>query len=196
MTMSRYESELCPVLRPTRREFSRPFIDFVSDVFARNPGLPAFKVVPPAGWRARASPFPDLMDIEIGTPIRQHVFGSKGSYRCAPLVGRLGQGRGRGMTGRWWGITAPGMPPGLQQAGQDARLRSPSGHLRLPHPLRDQCMQPSRANAEGVPSTRPPSRAILVEQKNVSADEFKRMAEAEMKGMPAMQRKVSEGFRE
>ena len=44
-----------------------------------------------------------------------------------------------------------------------------------------------------LPLNLSPSRAILVEQKNVSADEFKRMAEEEMKGMPAMQRKVGKG---
>jgi len=34
----------CPVLRPTRKEFERPFEEFVAEVFAKDPDLPMFKV--------------------------------------------------------------------------------------------------------------------------------------------------------
>lgn len=40
------------------------------------------QVAPPAGWRPRRRQFPDLRTVKINTPIRQHVFGSKGAYRC------------------------------------------------------------------------------------------------------------------
>ncbi len=31
-------------MRPTRKEFERPFQEYVRDVFRKNPDLPAFKV--------------------------------------------------------------------------------------------------------------------------------------------------------
>eukprot|EP00798_Chlamydomonas_sp_ICE-L_P015718 gene15717-21831_t len=72
----------CPTFSPDRKDFERPFADFVREIFAKDPDLPAFKVKPPAGWKARRRLFPELKHIQIATPIRQHAFGSKGSYRC------------------------------------------------------------------------------------------------------------------
>lgn len=39
----------CPTLTPTRQQFQRPFMEFVSDVFKKNPDLPMFKVRRQAG---------------------------------------------------------------------------------------------------------------------------------------------------
>lgn len=72
----------CLVIRPNRQEFSKPFTSFVEDVLARHPGVPCFKVVPPKGWSARSTDLSNLEDVQIGTPIKQHVFGTKGAYRC------------------------------------------------------------------------------------------------------------------
>ncbi len=47
---------------------------------------PPTQVVPPAGWRARSTPYPDLETVWINTPIRQHVFGKAGAYRCGPAA--------------------------------------------------------------------------------------------------------------
>lgn len=80
--MATHETIWCPTMRPTREEFQRPFVQYVEEVFSQEPDLPMFKVIPPEGWRPRQSPFPDLEQIKIQTPIRQNVFGSKGSYRC------------------------------------------------------------------------------------------------------------------
>ncbi|GAX79223.1 hypothetical protein CEUSTIGMA_g6663.t1 [Chlamydomonas eustigma] len=76
------EPTWCPTHRPTKQDFQRPFAEYVAEVFAKQPDLPMFKVCPPTGWRARRSRFPDLKDIEISTPIRQNVFGTRGAYRC------------------------------------------------------------------------------------------------------------------
>ncbi|GIL76258.1 hypothetical protein Vretimale_5841 [Volvox reticuliferus] len=73
---------LCPVFRPTREEFEQPFCDYVRKIFKKQPDLAMFKVVPPRGWRPRRTPFPDLRKVQINVPIRQHVFGTKGAYRC------------------------------------------------------------------------------------------------------------------
>ncbi|KAF5835500.1 JmjC domain, hydroxylase-domain-containing protein [Dunaliella salina] len=72
----------CPTMRPTEAEFRLPFVEYVSDIFRKDPGLPMFKVVPPPGWRARRNNFPDLKSVRIDTPIRQHAFGQRGAYRC------------------------------------------------------------------------------------------------------------------
>lgn len=45
-------------------------------------------MVPPKGWRARRQPFPDLRKVKIHVPIRQHVFGTKGAYRCVFMEGK------------------------------------------------------------------------------------------------------------
>jgi hypothetical protein len=64
------------------------------------------QVIPPAGWRARRTTFPDLKQVKINTPIRQHVFGSKGAYRCRGgreggfrAEGRAAQARRHGLEG-------------------------------------------------------------------------------------------------
>ena len=77
-----HEPQWCPVYRPTRADFQRPFVDYVQEIFRENPDLPMFKVVPPPNWRPRRTKFPDLKDVKIHTPIKQHAFGSRGSYRC------------------------------------------------------------------------------------------------------------------
>mmetsp|Transcript_18452 Transcript_18452/g.39647 ORF Transcript_18452/g.39647 Transcript_18452/m.39647 type:complete len:650 (+) Transcript_18452:443-2392(+) len=72
----------CPVYKPSRQDFQRPFLEYIGEIFRKNPDLPMFKVVPPPGWRPRRTKFPDLKTVKINTPIRQHVFGTKGAYRC------------------------------------------------------------------------------------------------------------------
>ncbi|KAK9823398.1 hypothetical protein WJX72_002487 [[Myrmecia] bisecta] len=72
----------CLTLRPSKEEFSRPFTDYVREVARNHPNLAMFKVVPPRGWSARTSQMPDLSELKINTPIKQHVFGTRGAYRC------------------------------------------------------------------------------------------------------------------
>jgi hypothetical protein len=40
--------EWCPVLKPTKQEFERPFVEYVASVFQQHPDLPMFKVRGPA----------------------------------------------------------------------------------------------------------------------------------------------------
>ena len=63
----------CPVMYPTKEEFSLPFCDYVRKACKENPDFAVFKVVPPAGWAPRKGPVPDLQDIRIETPIMQYV---------------------------------------------------------------------------------------------------------------------------
>ena len=63
----------CPVLHPTREEFSVPFCDYVRKICKENPDFAVIKVIPPAGWSPRKGPLPDLSDIKINTPILQYV---------------------------------------------------------------------------------------------------------------------------
>ena len=63
----------CPVLHPTREEFSVPFCDYVRKICKENPEFSVIKVIPPAGWSPRKGPLPDLHDIKINTPILQYV---------------------------------------------------------------------------------------------------------------------------
>lgn len=74
--------EWCPVYRPSKEDFSKPFGVYINSILSASPDLAMFKVVPPRGWRARRTPFPRLDTITITVPIKQHVFGTKGSYRC------------------------------------------------------------------------------------------------------------------
>lgn len=67
------DPNFCPVLRPTRHEFSKPFMQYVEEAFKAHPGAPMLKVVPPKGWTPRTAAFPNLDDIRISTPIKQHV---------------------------------------------------------------------------------------------------------------------------
>lgn len=97
-----------PVYRPTKEEFSKPFCDYVKKVLKKDPDVPMFKVVPPEGWKPRRAPFPKLQQLEIACPIKQLVFGTRGSYRCylveqKPLTAQRGAGgadRGAGRRGR------------------------------------------------------------------------------------------------
>mmetsp|Transcript_19607 Transcript_19607/g.54505 ORF Transcript_19607/g.54505 Transcript_19607/m.54505 type:complete len:625 (-) Transcript_19607:134-2008(-) len=74
----------CPVFEVTRDDFRRPFAKWVAEKFQKKPGMAIFKVIPPKGWSPRMdSPsLEELGDIEIQTPIRQHAFGTRGTYRC------------------------------------------------------------------------------------------------------------------
>jgi jumonji domain-containing protein 2 len=73
--------QFCPTFRPTKEEFSKPFCQYVSEKFRKNPGLAMFKVVPPRGYIGRRTPLPDFDDVVIQTPIKQMVFGTRGAFR-------------------------------------------------------------------------------------------------------------------
>lgn len=75
------QERLCITLKPTREEFSKPFAEFVEGVFRESPDCPCFKVVAPKGWRPRQQDY-DFSTVNIGAPIKQHVFGRSGSYMC------------------------------------------------------------------------------------------------------------------
>lgn len=62
----------CPVLRPSRKEFSVPFADFVSSYFRENPDVPIIKVIPPEGYKPRSTEYPTT-GLRIETPIEQNV---------------------------------------------------------------------------------------------------------------------------
>lgn len=61
----------CPVLRPSRKEFSIPFADYVSTYFRNNPDVPIIKVIPPEGYKPRSTEYPAGLRIEV--PIEQNV---------------------------------------------------------------------------------------------------------------------------
>lgn len=63
----------CPVFRPSKEVFGKPFSEFVEGVLKETPNVGMFKVVPPKGWKARTEAFPSLEDVQISCPIRQHV---------------------------------------------------------------------------------------------------------------------------
>lgn len=63
----------CPVFRPNRQEFSRPPCEYVREVCRRFPDIAMFKVIPPKGWSPRQGSTPNLQDIRITNPIKQHV---------------------------------------------------------------------------------------------------------------------------
>jgi hypothetical protein len=42
------QTHWCPVMRPTRAEFQKPFMEYVAGVFAKDPDLPMFKVCVPS----------------------------------------------------------------------------------------------------------------------------------------------------
>lgn len=65
------------VLRPSKREFNKPFCEYVREVFAKHPDIPCFKVIPPRGWAPTKKKY-NLGDLKIATPIRQHVRGGLG----------------------------------------------------------------------------------------------------------------------
>lgn len=74
----------CPVFELSREDFRRPFAQFVTELFAKNPGIAMLKVRPPKGWRPWLEDPPGdwLDEMEIQTPIKQHAFGTRGTYRC------------------------------------------------------------------------------------------------------------------
>lgn len=67
------DPQWCPTLRPSRAEFSKPFMSYVEEAFKANPGAAMLKIVPPKGWTPRTAPFPPLDELRISTPIKQHV---------------------------------------------------------------------------------------------------------------------------
>ena len=71
--MGSSETQFCRTFRPTRAEFSRPFCEYVQDLCRQYPDTAMFKVVPPKGWTPRKGNFPQLQDLRIQTPIKQHV---------------------------------------------------------------------------------------------------------------------------
>lgn len=75
------KGRLCMTLNPSREEFSRPFTDYVQGIFQDNPDCPCFRVVPPKGWKPRTGDY-DFSKVNIGAPIKQHVFGRSGAYMC------------------------------------------------------------------------------------------------------------------
>ena len=74
----------CPTFEISRDDFRRPFTTWVAEKFEANPGLAIFRVIPPKGWSPRLdeSALAGLDDMEIVTPIKQHAFGTRGTYRC------------------------------------------------------------------------------------------------------------------
>ena len=72
----------CPVLRPSRKEFSKPFAEYVSAYFRKNPDTPMVKVIPPEGYKPRSSEYPTGLRIE--TPIQQNVRWS--TYRLLHIL--------------------------------------------------------------------------------------------------------------
>ncbi|DBA74353.1 TPA: hypothetical protein ACH3X1_011126 [Trebouxia sp. C0004] len=79
-------SNCCPVLRPTKAQFSRPFVSFVSEYFRKNPEAPMVKVIPPKGYTPRKAQYPT--DLRIDTPIEQRVLmhdNKPGYYDCVLL---------------------------------------------------------------------------------------------------------------
>ncbi|KAF6261711.1 JmjC domain, hydroxylase-domain-containing protein [Scenedesmus sp. NREL 46B-D3] len=79
--MTQYVHETL-VFRPTKEEFSKPFSEYIAKVLKKNPDVAMFKVIPPEGWRPRRAPIPKLEKLDIHCPIKQLVFGTRGSYRC------------------------------------------------------------------------------------------------------------------
>lgn len=75
------KNRLCITMRPTKEEFCRPFAEYVQEVFQNNPDCPCFRVVPPKGWKPRQGDY-DFSKVNIGAPIKQHVFGRSGAYMC------------------------------------------------------------------------------------------------------------------
>lgn len=67
------ERDSFPVLYPTKEEFSKPFVEYVQDVFRQYPGLPCFKVIPPKGYSTSKKGLPKFQDVVINTPIKQYV---------------------------------------------------------------------------------------------------------------------------
>ena len=65
-------SDGCPVLRPSKAQFDKPFLNYVSDFFKKNPEVPVIKVVPPKGYKPRRGPY-DMDLTVIETPIEQRV---------------------------------------------------------------------------------------------------------------------------
>lgn len=65
-------SDGCPVLRPSKAQFDKPFLNYVSDYFKKNPEVPVIKVVPPKGYKPRRGPY-DMDRTVIDTPIEQRV---------------------------------------------------------------------------------------------------------------------------
>lgn len=66
------ETDACPILRPTKAQFEKPFLKFASDYFLKNPNVPIIKVIPPTGFKARSKAY-DLDNLTIDTPIEQRV---------------------------------------------------------------------------------------------------------------------------
>ncbi|KAK9865570.1 hypothetical protein WJX84_000456 [Apatococcus fuscideae] len=80
--MASGEPQFCKVLKPTKEEWSLPFTEYVEAQLKQHKDFAMLKIIPPRGYIARREGFPKLEQIKIQTPIRQHVFGTQGTYRC------------------------------------------------------------------------------------------------------------------
>ena len=75
-------TRFCVHLTPTRQEFSRPFAEYMTAFFKKNPDCPCVRVTPPAGYKPRRKQLQekDMESLQINAPIKQHVFGRSGAY--------------------------------------------------------------------------------------------------------------------
>eukprot|EP01024_Parvocaulis_polyphysoides_P015087 TRINITY_DN1647_c0_g1_i1.p2 TRINITY_DN1647_c0_g1~~TRINITY_DN1647_c0_g1_i1.p2 ORF type:complete len:375 (-),score=37.72 TRINITY_DN1647_c0_g1_i1:235-1359(-) len=80
--MKKNEEIFCLVFQPNRREFCRPFVEYVSEIFDSQPELGMIKVIAPKGWKARSKSYPRLDTLQVRTPIQQNALGQKGTFRC------------------------------------------------------------------------------------------------------------------
>ena len=66
-------------LRLSEAQFRRPFTEFWSDYFRKNPEVPCVRCIPPGSWSPRNGRPYNLHNVNIDTPIKQHV---SESCRC------------------------------------------------------------------------------------------------------------------
>lgn len=69
-------------VRLSEAQFRRPFAEFWSEYFRKNPEVPCVRCIPPGSWSPRNGRPYNLRNVNIDTPIKQHV--SK-SCRCLLL---------------------------------------------------------------------------------------------------------------
>ena len=71
----------CPIFYPTAEEFGN-FEEYVLSIEPQCLEHGICKVVPPAGWRPRTSPYEDKDAMVLNGPIRQEAIGHSGTYQC------------------------------------------------------------------------------------------------------------------
>ena len=109
-------------LRLSEAQFRKPFAEFWSDYFRKNPEVACVRCLIPPGWSPRNGRPYNLRNVTIDTPIKQHV-SERAAGACCWMFPRV------------WGLLTASSPAGLAARRKVRLLRLCPGGAACECPL-------------------------------------------------------------